>query len=540
MYTGKAGAELKLLAGILVLALFASCPVEPDAEPEETSYSLDTKPFWARDLRTGEFYRLDADLLVEGEYCKIWVEQASRQYCDSTTAQKIADEYDCEIYPKMIAAFSIIEKPTKVSMSGESVYVNDIMGIADFITDGDGKLCILLLDIRDDYTELGDSYTAGYFYAIDFFEDDDSLEYRSNESDMIYLDTYPAIPGSLESCRTLAHEMQHLINFATTLLGRDSLMDTWIDEGLSSAAEYIYLGKHIEKKVEWFNKDSEGTIALGNNFFVWGNLNNNSILDDYATVYLFFQWLRLQSEGQGNGIYKDIIASTYSDYIAVMRGATLNIPWFDSKVTALEDTVGDTEEDIGASLETLWKILFESWLASNYINAGNGEYGYKNDTALKNVKAKTAPTGTTDLGLLPGEAVYSITDEKGETSTYYELDAPESGTNIKYLGLSFENGEAIVDDTYTFLGGALLTYNSNTTNSAKSGLDSLKETGRLTGESEPPSSEENRFSLSAGWQGTPERIDARDMLARNGRLDALKKPDLTLKDAVFNARAGGE
>jgi hypothetical protein len=439
----------------------------------------------------------------------------------------------------MTEAFSVIEERTKVSMADESVYVyvNDIMGAADFIADGDGKLCILLLDIKDGYTGPGGSYTAGYFFLGDFLEDNDSLGYRSNEADMIYLDTYPAKPGSSESYQTLAHEMQHLMNFATSIMRRITnntiyLMDTWIDEGLSSAAEYIYLGKHIEERVEWFNRDSEDTIALGNNFFVWGNLETNSILDDYATVYLFFQWLRLQADG--TEIYKDIIGATDSDYRAVTEAAKKNIQWFNESDTIAED-----------SLETSpWERLFESWLAANYINAENGEYGYKNDDMLKDLVVSMASAKNDSLPLLPGEAVYSITDSDGEILNYTE----GSGPNIKYLGLKGKatvDEEPTVDDTIpvnynnTYSGGALLTYNSNT-DRMDGMLESFKETGKLTGVLEQTPPEENRLSLSAVGQGKPVRIDARDMLVRNGRLDALKKADLMLKNTAFNMKAGGE
>ncbi|MDR0663223.1 MAG: hypothetical protein LBF80_03980 [Spirochaetaceae bacterium] len=433
MRTKKRKPALKFLAGILILVVLAACAAEVDGG--KSTPALPTKTFWAQNLTNSAFYSFKADLLAEGERCKIWVEQASGRYCDSATAQKIADEYDTKIYPKMIDAFSIIEQKTEV---GENIYVENIMELADLLVDGDGKLSILLLDIKDGFTPQNGSYTAGYFSAVNFLEDNNP-SYHSNEADMIYLDTYPAEPGGEESYQTLAHEMQHLMNFTTSILKRSSgeniyLMDTWIDEGLSSAAEYIYRGDHVQERYEWFNQDPVKTIALGNNFFVWGNHNDASILDDYATVYLFFQWLRVQSEGQANDIYKDIIASQYPDYQAVTAAAEKNISWLNS---------------------TTWKDLFEPWLAANYINAGSGKYGYNNDASLKTVKAKTAPAGTTSLQLLPGEAAYSLTTSNGNTASY----TSGSGANIKYAGLT-NDGIVNSSPTYTYTGGALLTYNA--------------------------------------------------------------------------------
>jgi hypothetical protein len=449
-----------------------------------------SKSFWAMNLTDATSYTLTADLLAEGEHCKVWVEQASQERVSSETANKIANEYDTNIYNTITGAFDI--GSFSIDNGGNTMEFSSIMEFADRLTDGDGKLSILLLDIRDGYTKESGSYTAGYFYAVDFFSE--SVYTNSNETDMIYIDTYPTEePAGENAMRTLAHEMQHLMNFATTLAVRrtgNSLnqMDVWVDEGLSSVAEYLYGGTHVAQRYEWFNKDTLGTIARGNNFFVWGNLKTASILDDYATVYLFFQWLRIQA-GDG-GIYKDIIASEYPDYNAVTGAAKNRISWF---------------------TELSWKDLFEPWLAANYINAETGKYGYKNDTTLKDVKARTASNGITSLQLLPGEAVYSKTTTDGSISDY----ASGSGGNIRYAGLKREGSEGKVSDSNTHVDGVLLTYNGSTSGDQK-------ETGRLTGVAEPVDPQTVAGlsrSLSIGGVGAPVQIDARDMLARNGNRD---------------------
>jgi hypothetical protein len=519
----RARISILKLSGILLFTVypafvFLACATEVDessgggvsnAESGNNNGGHNTKTFWAQDLTDNEFYKLNAELMAEGKHCKIWVEQASKPRCNSLTAKKIAEEFDKNIYIKMVEVFGIGRIQVNETSS------DDTIKMADWLTDRDGKLSILLLDIKDGYTPQNGSYTAGYFSMLNMFEKNSIYPYNySNTTDMIYIDTYPAKPGSSESYQTLAHETQHLMNFVTSLICRDDetyihLMDTWIDEGLSSAAEYIYLGKQVEERWKWFNTDRNGTIALGNNFFVWGNLNDSSILDDYATVYMFFQWLRIQSGS--TGIYRDIIGAEDFDYRAVTGAAQKNISWFNSE-------------------GLLWKDLFEPWLAANYINADEGQYGYVNDSVLKNIKAKTAPAGTTSLPLLPGEAVYSITNNVGSTSSY----TSNSGPNIKYAGL--ENDEAVNYDN-TYPGGVLLTYNAN------NNKQSLSETGNITGEEkEPP--DENALSLSAGDTGPqmPVRIDARDMLARNGRRaeTEILNSAFPLKTAVFTIKAGDE
>ena len=466
-----------LVPFVVSAGLFWSCP------SEELNPGDGGKSFWAMNLKNGNPYTLTADLLAEGAHCKIWVEKSSQERVTHATAAYIAGKYDNHIYGIMTGAFDI--GPFKV----QNIEFKSIMEFADRLTDGDGKLTILMLDIQDGYTEESGSYTAGYFYQGDFFAK--NIYANSNETDMIYIDTYPTEPAGDDAMGTLAHEMQHLMNFATTLAVRrtDSTikqMDVWVDEGLSSAAEYLYHGGHVAQRFEWFNDDRGGTIAQGNNFFVWGNLQGASILDDYATVYLFFQWLRIHSGGAG--IYREIIASAYPDYRAVTAAAADKIPWF---------TAGSS-----------WGELFEPWLAANYINAESGKYGYNNDPKLKDVKAKTAPAGTTSLQLLPGEAVYSRTSTDGTISGY----ASGSGANITYAGLKKDGNVVTVSNDTTYPGGALLTYNVSTSGN-------VKETGNLTGVAEEAASQTGvLLSRSPGIAG-PEsavQIDARDMLARNG------------------------
>jgi hypothetical protein len=494
---------------------------------EEDGGGLTGKYFWAQNLTNSKFYQLKAELLAEGKHCKVWVEEASRlkNYVSSANASALASAYDENIYQKMINVFSI--EPVELTDNGATIaQFGDILEFADWLADDDGKLTILLLDIIDGYSPQNGSYTAGYFFLVDFFEDETN-GYRSNETDMIYLDTYPAYKSDSSgqvSLKTLAHETQHLMNFATSLLVRstkDSVhwMDTWIDEGLSSAAEYIYFGSHVEERYKWFKNDIMNTISLGNNFFVWGNLTNASILDDYATVYLFFQWLRIQASG--SEIYKEIIRSGYWDYQAVENAAKGKIAWF---------TGGDGK----------WDDLFKTWLAANYINAESGKYGYGGEPILKDVSARMVPAGTTSVELLPGEAVYSKTDGNGYVSKY------TNGSNIRYAGLK-KDGEGTLSDSDTSPDGALLSYNANTNKSGS------KETGQLTGlvaetVGQAIAATAASRNIAGGEAREPVRIDARDMLARNGRADGAATFNGTkilmqaalLKDAAFTVESGDE
>jgi hypothetical protein len=324
---------------------------------------------------------------------------------------------------------------------------------------------------------------------------------------MIYVDTYPSVPGSESSNETIAHEMQHLMNFISTVVLKRGVMDTWVNEGLSTAAEWVYSGQHPKDRWEWYNADSSGEIKKGNNFFMWDNRKDNprAILDDYATVYLFFQWLRLQSD-KPNGIYFDILTSKFSDYQAVTTATSIN----------------NTHKNN-------WQLLLRDWHAANFTNAESGLYGYKNDSTLKEVKAPMHRGGATSVLLFPGEGVYS----KIETTE----TLPVSSDKIKYAGLSSTGESPVATGSAS---GARLTYNVDTN------LNGSSATGNITGVAPSPSVSIPITDVSGSVQigpykfTVPFKVDAGYFLRRNGGRDI--PDDETIRNIIStnNGRSGGE
>jgi hypothetical protein len=439
--------------------------------------------FWAADFSKSiqTFYRIDAQLLAENDLCYVWAEKSSG--VNEATAKQVANAYKNNIYNKMIDAFGYNIRIT------EDLVLNNIQ-LANLLAKGnnyDGKITIMLLDIKDNYNpKTNDSYIAGYFWAGNLLD----IQY-SNKCDMIYVDTRPGGPGSMESNETLSHELQHLMNFSGAVM-REKATDLWIDEGLSVTAEWVYYEKHSLQRLRCFNEDVSGLLGLGNNFFVWGNREGEgkskyAVLDDYSTVYLFFQWLGLQSDRE---IYKKINASDDYDYNSV--------------INAFNDTV------IGAQYGN-WESMLKDWLAANYFKNSDGRYGYKDDEVLNNIKIHYAPGGSKTINLFPGEGVYSRVTEL--------TSIPMSSKNIYYAGLT---GSSPVSSG-SLSSGALLTYNANTNN--KGNLES----GIITGGSTPPSMTVTTGSRSAGVVTGPFPISAGDMLRQNGNKDGFNYEGLNFK-----------
>jgi len=481
-----------LMTVFFIFAITGCNPVDKEWEKGQ---------FWVQNFDTKKFYQINAEKLAENSRCVVWVEEGSG--VSETTANEMAEKYKNIVYEKMMETFG-----DEFNVPG--VGMINTMEFAHWKATGkkEAKLTILLLDIKDGYKTKGDSYVGGYFTPINLYKNvpnDPDLRY-SNELDMICLDTYPSVLGSASSNETLTHEMQHLMNWVFSTVFREDYMDIWIDEGLSSAAEWLYSKTHPEQRWKYYNSDSQsGLLKEGNNFYVWGNHQDTkrASLDDYTTVYLFFQWLRLQSDNNPD-IYYSIISSPHYDYEAVTTVAAEMI-----------DDIYDNN----------WSLLLRDWFAANYTNDQSSRYGYKNDPVLKNIKAPMFPEKKYTVDLFPGEGVYS--------KTKVAESVPKPSGKIKYAGLNYGSGEP--NEKTGFVNGARLTYNSDTNMGGKTAK------GDTTGIAADISISSGSASLQIDSYEFPEsyKVDASYFLNRNiNNIGHIGKSDNSIKVDRSTVRRG--
>ncbi|MDC7218730.1 MAG: InlB B-repeat-containing protein [Spirochaetales bacterium] len=375
---------------------------------------LSVKTFRALSAISEAFYDCNAFLSAETDHSLIYVEAGAN--VSVSTAESIADEFENNIYSKITTNF------------GEE---SDV--------DNNGKIILLYLDIQDGFSGSG-GYIGGYFHALHCF--DSSTYEDSNGADMIFLDTYPSTAGDSSSNETVAHEFQHLINFNVNYLEGNSAQDLWINEGLSSAAEYIYSEEVSTSRVDYYNTDPYAydsdnlatSIVYGNNFFRW-----NNDLEDYATVSLFFQWLRIH-DPNGIGIYKEILNSSYSDYQAVTEATS---SWTDTSYSDFAD----------------WGDLLSTWMAANVRNDSTGYLGYEGEVTDSDGNPPTplrfSSQNNYEWGFYPGNRILSTMPTEGYSTP---STAGTSGTNIEYVGIPLSGD---LDRTSPYTGTYAIVYNSN-------------------------------------------------------------------------------
>jgi len=152
---------------VITLPLLVTCDLFNARTPELQGN------FWASNARTGARYRVDAELLASNDYCEVWVEK-SCTVANVGIARQVADEYE-EIYDKFFSevsgVFDIeVDFDMVAALYGNNVdfpkdRTMNLMEFAGWLIGGDGKLTILLLDIRDNYKEgVFEAYVAGYFF----------------------------------------------------------------------------------------------------------------------------------------------------------------------------------------------------------------------------------------------------------------------------------------------------------------------------------------------------------------------------------------
>lgn len=362
--------------------------------------ALSSALFWSQRMTDNVWEQVPATKVITGNYCEIYIENAQMGTVSIATAAAIATEFDNNIYNLIRNKFAV---------------ESDV--------DSNGKITIFITDIKDGYSGSG-GYVAGYFHGLH-----ELVDPNSNKADMLFMDCYPAVVGSADFYATIAHEFQHLVNFNKKYLtGGGLVQDTWVNEGLSSAAEYLYQGSHAASRIAYYNADPAGAIGMGQGFLTW-DPSYGDTLASYATAYLFFQWLRIHASN-GDGIYKDILNDSNTDYQAVQAAAVSRI--------------------YGTSRS--WGLVLRDWYIANLFNDTTGVYGYKSEIT-------TTPNYISSLGgygagltwdLLPGEGVYAAMASAHTIS---------GGTMLDYVGLN--SSTSAIDTTSSYSGDTLLSYSQN-------------------------------------------------------------------------------
>ena len=247
-----------------------------------------TYSWFAMDLTNSQFYQVPSTCRKVGDNCYIFVEDTA---WNSKVTQTEVD-----------AVENAFDKATPGNAS-KGIYQKDVESFGNPPNvDGDNKIIILILDIKDGYTP-GHSYIVGYFQG---YQEAPKATYSgSNEAEIYYLDCNPLnlrSSGGLQlGLATTAHEFQHMIHFnyhdGSTAKPRQT---TFLNEGCSLLAEYL--------NGYSFREQSSFATDTPQSLFTWRS--GDEALRDYSRAARFMLY---NYEQFGAQFITNFVQSSYAD-----------------------------------------------------------------------------------------------------------------------------------------------------------------------------------------------------------------------------------
>jgi len=192
--------------------------------------------------------------------------------------------------------------------TSKGIYQMDVDAFGDPPdVDGDSKIIILILDIKDGYDGSG-GYVAGYFHSVN--ELPKSANSNSNEAEIYYLDSNPAAlttpSGLIDGMSTTAHEFQHMIHWNYNRTTPTSTQFTFINEGSSLIAE-VNAGYPLYSQTGF-------TSEPNHYLFDWRFNDNENVLRDYSRAAKYMLYLRDQFS---MNIFKPLVQTTVKGPAAI-------------------------------------------------------------------------------------------------------------------------------------------------------------------------------------------------------------------------------
>lgn len=264
-----------------------------------------------------------------GENVEVWVaEDVSYPMDDPRETPVITqeqvdylrDEFERNIYPTATSFFGFPDK-----LDGTTSYLEDYQIVPENYYTGSDKIMLMVDNVKDQnyYDPSYPNFVAGFFWQ--------TLELYTGRN-MITVDTLDW-DRALESVffSTTIHELQHLIH-----ADNDPAEETWLNEGMSTFAEYLGGYGHNTGAVNYFLDHPENSLVN------WDEHLNApggpETIADYGQVYLFTlymhdrygqEFIRQLALNQGQGIASveetlqvagaaEDFTQLYQDFIAAM------------------------------------------------------------------------------------------------------------------------------------------------------------------------------------------------------------------------------
>lgn len=307
-------------------------PAAPEAGPAAPRTEGEVLDFWVVDVPAAAIFEVRASLRLVTPHTYWYVQQEYDALIPRADLQRSATFFEDVTRPGIRAAFGPEPEP----------------GV-----DGDPRTVFLLARVPG---------VAAYFSGVDSYPR--SVNPRSNERDMIYVNLEALRPGQASLDSTLAHEFQHMVHFA-----RCPVQETWVDEGSAElAARVIGFGggsRHAQFA-------SRPAIQLTH----WTD-QPGAASRHYQAAYLFLRYV--VDRFGGPAVIPDLLSGCDRGVETVQR-------FLDRRVGSMR-----------------FHELFADWTVANLVNdrgVADGRFGYIEDR-VQVVPSDLAGPGDPASGVLP-------------------------------------------------------------------------------------------------------------------------------------------
>jgi immune inhibitor A len=310
-----------------------------------------TDTFWILDQRNAQLFQSEAVLRLVTDHAYWFVESDMTERAPEADLERSASVFESRTYPLIHRYFGSEPKP----------------GV-----DRDGHIVLLLANVPG---------VAAYFSSADAYPR--TINPRSNEHDMIYVNLNALRPGQAAFDSTVTHEFQHMANFAHC-----PSQEGWLDEGASElamrvagyeGAPPIAFASHPDVQLTaWSNQPVEQTRH-------------------YQASYLFLRYVAERAGGWD--ALPDLLQTC-------VRGEGLFAAFLG-------------RHPIAADVDT----LFSDWTVANFLQdprVGDGRFGYANG-GFHSAITGSATTDTPFLGSVPQYAANYV-------------DLPAAPANVTFSG----------------------------------------------------------------------------------------------------------
>ncbi|PKL46789.1 MAG: hypothetical protein CVV42_15210 [Candidatus Riflebacteria bacterium HGW-Riflebacteria-2] len=248
--------------------------------------------FQVYNFSSGNYEYRVGKLVAQGRHCHVFIERENAGIYGERalkTYNQIVENFDNRVYKTVDSWFGRPVVPPEFNLPDERVY-------------------IFLVDIRDSFAE---GYVAGYFDHRDI----DSL--FGNQKPVFFMDISPGDPGDPDDkgnqfYRTLAHELQHMVNFSIRHGNQTVEQERWLDEGFSMFCEYVFSGEVGQTGERWppephFARFLENPAInlVSNSKESW--FREDILFRQYGASFAFVTWLVEKYGGENTSLQQQFL-----------------------------------------------------------------------------------------------------------------------------------------------------------------------------------------------------------------------------------------